>query len=366
MKKLTFTLAALLSALLVVAQETRDSHGIITDVPANAKMKQYKRTGNFMYVEESMYFSFEQTGYVTVAECEDGTMYFKDLVQMMQYDTWVKGKREGEKVTIEKGQPVKYSGGSTISIYRLTYNNGTFVKTEDDITYTVTNESGRDVLWVDGCDTYYDTVGGLKDSDNSMIEPGDYASVLTYDPDTDPDAKPELVVLPNGVTTKTCAIKAYSYANEEMIEYSVKIGFDGDDVYLGGIMSDLKNGYVKGVKQGTSLIFSTDQYIGLFQGYYPIYVVAGTSEYEELNSWTLTYDASTGMYTTEATLFFAIDPYIGERNCVEYIDQIEIEGSTVGIRSPRTTPSTINRKFLQKGKVVIRKDGNNYNVDGTR
>lgn len=366
MKRLSLSMVALFMALVAMAQETRDGHGIITGVPEDAQIKQYKRTGNFMYAEETMYFSFEQTGYVTVAECADGTMYFKDLVQMMQYDTWVKGKREGDKVTIEKGQHVKYSDGSTISIYRLTYDDGTFVKTDEDITYSVTNESGRDVLWVDGCDTYYDTVGGLRDKDDTVVEPGDYASILTYDPNNDPDTKPELVVLPKGVTTKTCAIKVFSYANEEIIEYSVKIGFDGDDVYLGGIMADLKNGYVKGTKQGRTLTFASDQYIGLFQGYYPIYVVAGTSEYEEQDTWTLTYDASTGMYTTESTLFFAIDPYIGERNCVEYIDQIEIDGSSVGIKTLHPTPSAINRKVLQGGKVIISKDGINYNVDGTR
>lgn len=359
-------MVVLFMGMAVMAQETKDEHGIIVGVPADAQMKQYKRTGNYLYLEGSTYFAFEQTGYVTVAECEDGTMYFKDLVQMLPYETWIKGKREGEKVTIEKGQPVKYSGGSTISIYRLTYTDNGFVKTDEDITYTVTSENGRDVLWVDGCDTYYDTVGGVKDRDNTIVEAGDYASVLTYDPDNDPNAKPELVVLPEGLTTKNCAIKAYSYANEEMIEYSVKIGFDGNDVYLGGIMADIKNGFVKGTKQGKTLTFDTDQYIGLFQGYYPIYVVAGTSEYEELDSWTLSYDENTGMYTTEATLFFAIDPYIGERNCAEYIDNIEIEGSTVGIRNIHSAPSLLNRKVMQGGRVVISKDGTDYNVDGRK
>ena len=92
--------------------EVVDEHGIIVQ-PAEGQSKTYERTGQGMFGEDygdGMFLAFEaQDGTIEIVECSDGTVYFKDLIYHFQRGYWVKGVRDGSKITVAANQTLFYS-----------------------------------------------------------------------------------------------------------------------------------------------------------------------------------------------------------------------------------------------------------------
>lgn len=100
------------------------------------------------------------------------------------------------------------------------------------------------------------------------------------------------VVLPDGVETKP-----FSYIYDSSLfgfqpldgkpdfGYRINVGFDGDDVYMGGVFVDAPNSWIKGRKEGNKLIFPEKQYIGTMSGVLDFYLMFGkwtSEEHEDL------------------------------------------------------------------------------------
>ena len=59
--------------------ESVDVHGIIT-APGDGVVKVYKNAGSGYYVSNQQVYKTAQSGTTQIVECEDGTVYFKDIV----------------------------------------------------------------------------------------------------------------------------------------------------------------------------------------------------------------------------------------------------------------------------------------------
>lgn len=101
------------------AGEVVDEHGIITQ-PAEGELKTYERTGQGMLGEDygdGMLLYYEtQDGTIEVVECDDGTVYFKDLIYGYQRGYWIKGTKVGNEIKVDANQPVSYSEQYNASI----------------------------------------------------------------------------------------------------------------------------------------------------------------------------------------------------------------------------------------------------------
>ena len=101
------------------AGEVVDEHGIITQ-PAEGESKTYERTGQGMLVEDygdGMFLYYEaQDGTIEVVECDDGTVYFKDLLYGYRRGYWIKGTKVGNEIKVAANQPVSYSEDYNASI----------------------------------------------------------------------------------------------------------------------------------------------------------------------------------------------------------------------------------------------------------
>ncbi len=105
--------------------------------------------------------------------------------------------------------------------------------------------------------------------------------------------------------------------------YIAKVGFDGNDVYIRGLVSAMPEGWVKGAVDGDSIVFDNGQYLGIvhtaniFNNYG--YCVAFTSGYDE--DWNIVYndpepvfaasydkDARTISFPKEYMIGLGIDP----------------------------------------------------------
>ena len=271
---------------------TTDANGIIT-APEEGEHKYYKRAGTAYFVQSGSPYYKDQEGNVELVECEDGTVYVKNLISEYKSGAWVKGTIEGNTLTIPVAQPVNYSSDweATLSIYWGVYTGSAFAKdeTKEDITFTIDG----DVITLEGSDNF-DFVGVFWDDDDSFTGYGDYETVWTLDPEYDPSLY-EPVALPAGVETEQWYLIGYTYSSgtTSMYKANANVAFDGDDVYVQGIFTAFPEAWVKGtIDEDNTVTFKNLQYLGNYAGTYDIWATGVEyvdGEYYTAD-FTMTYD----------------------------------------------------------------------------
>lgn len=374
MRKTLLLLATFAVATLSFAQtkgahgESIDAHGIITAAPENAVVKEFNRTGQFLYYnqEEEMIYKVEQSGTIKVAFCEDGTVFFHDLVSRAQFNTWVKGTLKDGTITIKTRQPVLYDEvyNATVSIIRYSVDMG-IDNLPDDIKFTYrVEESGREVLALQDCPDYSNTVGTVWDDDDQIQELGDFATELVYDENYVPSEFDTEVVIPDGVKMETYNCYAYTYLNDRYINYEIQLGYSGNDLYISGLYTAEPTFTVKGHREGNIVTFPQYQYLGIDGRAVAIYAVAvayGVDEdgvevfVDSKDGWSLSYDPATGDYNGELSVVrFARNPYYAYGNSYDSIDEIVIspmpEG--IGVLAPATHDSLPMSRFDLQGRRI--------------
>ena len=96
------------------AGEVVDEHGIITS-PAEGVEKTYIRSGGCYISESQQVVVKQQSGSLTLVECSDGTVYIKDIIAYNPCETWVKGSKVGNTITIPAKQPIFYSTNKSVT-----------------------------------------------------------------------------------------------------------------------------------------------------------------------------------------------------------------------------------------------------------
>ncbi len=373
MRKTLLLLATFAVATLSFAQtkgphgETIDAHGIITAAPADATVKEFTRTGQLLYYnqEDEMIYKVEQSGTIKVAFCADGTVFFHDLVSRAKFNTWVKGTLEGGTITIKTRQPVLYDEvyNATVSIIRFSIDMG-IDNMPDDIKFSYrVEDSGREVLALQDCPDYSNTVGTVWDDDDQIQELGDYASELIYDENYEPSEYDTEVILPDGIKMETYNCYAWSYRNERYMNFEIQLGYSGEDMYITGLYTSEPDAAVKGHRNGNIVSFPKYQYLGLDGRAVPIYAVAVTYGYDEegteifvdADTWTLTFDPATGDYNgNNSVVRFARNPYYAYGNSYESLDEIVIspmpEGT--GVLAPTTHDSLPMTRYDLQGRRI--------------
>lgn len=70
------------------------------------------------------------------------------------------------------------------------------------------------------------------------------------------------VTAPAGLQTETYSLSAFSFYSYSQVSYDVEVGYDGNDAYVKGLLSMMPEGWIKGVKNGNTITFAKDQYLG--------------------------------------------------------------------------------------------------------
>ena len=283
--------------------ESVDVHGIIT-APGDGVVKVYKNAGSGYYVSNQQVYKTAQSGTTQIVECEDGTVYFKDIVSTVSYGVWVKGTKVGNTITVPTKQPVAYSSdyGATISVRWGALSGQNVVaadNTADNFTFVVDDVAGTISLQGTSEDLFMAT---LWDDDDSWTGYGVYETVYTYDHDY---VAPTTVTVtpPAGLETETWYASGHTYsqnAGQVAFESTIKVGFDGSDVYLQGVFSRFPDAWMKGTISGSTVTFAGLQVQGDYSGY-TIYATGGDNS--GLIDYVMTYDAENKVISSENALF---------------------------------------------------------------
>ena len=246
---------------------------IISEQPAGEKVG-YSRSGKAYYASLFGVGSTELNGALgTVVFGDNNKVYIKDIVSQAGLGTWVEGTISGNKITIELPQQLgynySYGYGFQAAVVEYDAAEGWYVKSANQtVTLNYDAATGEISTPAGKLQTGEELIGIIYDDDDSWAGYGDWN--LTFSAVTDP-----LVEAPAGLQTELYALTSEGYEGS-----LVKVGFDGNDVYVQGIDKNLPDTWVKGTINGDKVTFKSGQYVGADEvaGYHQYLMSATVSQ----------------------------------------------------------------------------------------
>lgn len=295
MKKLL--LIAVMSVMALGAwSQTASDYGIVMEQPAG-ELKTYDRAGYAYYYSGENIRRGAQTGTIDIVFGDNNKVYFKHPLSKLEVNSWIEGtlSDDGTTITVPMGQNVAYDDqvNDVITLAVLDYD-------EDYEEFEVRNSAHNvqfsingDKISLVGTSTYV-VFGAIYANSQEWAGYADYSSV--YTPTTQADDV--LVELPAGVETQVYTFQANGY-DGTAFKYNVNVGVDNNDVYIQGIFSDVPQSWIKGTRQGNTVTFAQDQYIGQVANR-PNYMAGAqtnASGSKDICDFVLNYDEATDTYT---------------------------------------------------------------------
>lgn len=189
----------------------------------------------------------------------------------------INGKKEGNVITFASGQSLGTVPGYSVELFLLGSADG---ETISDITFEWDSEAGTL------------TAGTLlaECTSATTLQPYAYWQKAIFTA-TEPE-KPETVTVPESLELKEYAM-TYTDYQKNPGSGSAFIGIDGNDVYMVGFSTNLPEAAIKGTKEGNTITFAPNQYLGAY-GPYDVYFVSGA---------VLIYDETQDTYTAGADVY---------------------------------------------------------------
>lgn len=207
-----------------------------------------------------------------IVECENGDVYIKDPISHAPSYSYIKGKKDGNKVVFDMPQSIlslHNEDGSLMYFYTdlfqysETYNWFFRANSNESAACGLPEIVDQFVVEVneDGSYSFYgdgdgDVILGLYSDMSAEIEEGSWlafgeaASLWEV-------FKDEYVTAPEDIEYKPMAM------THEDGAYFVSVGFDGNDVYFKGLFKELPQSIVKGELDGDKIVVKPGQYIGI-------------------------------------------------------------------------------------------------------
>ena len=262
-----------------VANRTRRAGDELVTPPATAEVETW-------YLIGGKFYAYGQSGWVdatsdmpTIYVAIDGDdMYIQGLAYWFK-DGWIKGKINDYMVLFDNGQFV--GEDSYGPEYIIGSNDGETLS--DGILFNYSAEYG-----VLECVTDF----LLESAKADEIAAYCYWSKPTFSKEEPAD--PEVVVAPEDLVVEDY-ILIYNEYYGAPASGAVKIGFDGNDVYVQGFCSYLPEAWIKGVLADGVVTFAGNQYYGNYYGQYEMFL-------QDMDA-TFAYDAETGTFTAEGDIY---------------------------------------------------------------
>lgn len=297
MKKRTFTLALLLVAMLVARAAD------LVTLPAGVQPEEYTlKISHRIYQDLGQYQVDEKEINANVAIV--GTDVYLSGLAYYFPSAYVKGTLADGKATFESGQFVGSDqfGEEYLTSYVVEDGKGIitpFVFFYDEATRTLT----------------FDESVSLSET-NEMNGGGFYADVVsaTYTPGGLPPLVP--VTVPGDLVTRDYLLVGTNiYYDEDdngervMVEEKydrpLSVGFDGDDLYIRGIVENVPQGWVKATKNSQgNYVVPSGQYVGTWKFYNLVndYFITSLNRNNKMTDLTLTYNEADGSLTTSQNI----------------------------------------------------------------
>lgn len=301
---------------------------VIVTPPAGADIKMYTRSTLGFSVRWGQAYQEKDQGIVgEIAYCDNDDVYLKNPISFYATDSWIKGKKDGSKLTFKFPQLLALVPADEgvedsemmevwINVVTSDYSNGglSFAYDEsvpNEITMTV--DDGGNIIYSEemseeGGITFPKKMMGLTGYDNMWLGYGDYNN--TYKPF---DQKPLLI--PGDLTSTDYAM---TFGSNEINGKWVKVAFDDakSKIYIAGVYTpddkgfeSLANSAIVGDLMDGGAIFKSRQYVGIDPYYYHAYLSGGSvvsdpaGAYLDIEDiYIMTMDAKRSKLTSSSTM----------------------------------------------------------------
>ena len=251
-----------------------NADGELVTPPATAQVETWYTIDGALFVNTPTGTQDFTSAVPTINVAIDGSdIYIQGLAYYFR-DGWIKGTLNGTTATFASGQLV---GADDYGPEYICGTNDT--ETLADVVFNYNAEDGM----MESQTTYI-----LENSTATEIGPYSY----WYRPAFSTKEPSKLVELPDGLTAEEWVI-AYTNNMDVPSSGALKIGFDGNDVYLQGLCGYLPESWIKGSLDGTTITFPGGQYFGFYQDS-PYY---GYDLYLQPEDVVFTYDAEANKMT---------------------------------------------------------------------
>lgn len=222
----------------------------------------------------------------------DNKVYMKNIIT--QYDTgaWIEGTLSGSTINFQLPQPIYDEMGDTYYAMMMQLSGDTYVKaSSQNLTFNYDKEEGT-ITSVNNLASG-NLVVGLASEDGGWTGFADWN--MTMQTVTEQPAE-----APEGLVTTNYAITAPG-----IIGSQVQVGFQGNDVWVKGIYSNMPNAWIHGTIDGNKATFPNGQYLGadLTSGYFQ-YIVSVDVEKVYYEDFDITY---TNYSLSDADITFDYD-----------------------------------------------------------
>ncbi len=249
MKRITLLLAAVLTAVVSMAQDTQ------VTVPGSATQETWYASFVMHYIDNNDQEAAEEISEpMTVAF--DGTDVYFHLPNPITGNSWVKGTLTDGKAVFPRGQFIGTLQGSPAYLDALGENG------LSDLTLTYNSEAG----------TFATDLFVLINSSLTQQQPWCYYTsfYVTKTQQGGTETTEEVVTPPAGLTTEDYTFSATSIVYNqdgsvdrlEPVSWIVKLGRDGNDIYVQGLFQGLPEAWVKGSLNDGLVTFAAGQYMG--------------------------------------------------------------------------------------------------------
>ena len=238
----------MLSALFSIVAFAEDD--VLITPPETATVETYYTISGNFYIYGNQQWEDATADMPTIKVAFDGSDIYIQGLAFWFKQGWIKGTIVGDKATFAAGQ---YVGGDSSGPEYL-------VASEDGQTIT-------DIVF------NYDSTEGILTATNKFIYENSRTDIVSkytfwYMPtfSKTPPPAPEVVTVPETLVSEEYAI-SYTDFDGHAAGSSVKVGFDGTDVYIQGFCATLPEAWIKGTMDGNTITFAGGQYYGKYYSY---------------------------------------------------------------------------------------------------
>lgn len=256
------------------------SYAWYTNADYSAEFGTYSSAGEVVFTADAAYIKNPVVGYATdtylkAEKVDDETYVAKLPFHLYDYDYY--GTPFPYYLQICEKVESPYSGAD----YEPT--------DETEVTYKLVDGQFHLDL---GYEPSYDTDGNLLPPEKILGLFDDYGWCFAGDAaQTWVPVDVEAQLAPAGLDTEDWQLIANNWGR------NIKVGFDGNDIWLTGLSDYLPDGWVKGTVDGDKVILDSYQYLGMSLGQFIYYVTAEDSEdaagVKIIDSYEFAYDAAT-------------------------------------------------------------------------
>ena len=241
-------LLTMLSALFSIVAFAEDD--VLITPPETATVETYYTISGNFYIYGNQQWEDATADMPTIKVAFDGSDIYIQGLAFWFKEAWIKGTIADGKATFTSGQ---YLGADN-------YGKEYLVGSEDGHTVT-------DIMF------NYDSTEGILTATNKFIYENSRTDIVSkytfwYMPtfSKTPPPAPEVVTVPETLVAEEYAV-SYTDFDGHAAGTSVKVGFDGTDVYIQGFCATLPEAWIKGTMDGNTITFAGGQYYGKYYSY---------------------------------------------------------------------------------------------------